>query len=123
MVLNRSSTNQRLDSDAPKAARQARVHTKPMNSSMKKNSVVRYFIIPAIIPVLFFAVALSPVDLLGCKTRGLIALSLAFVSGLAGLATAGMALKGRLKGEPGSEKWILTALILTIPVIAMIVLA
>lgn len=90
---------------------------------MSNNAVVRYFIIPAIMPVLFFAVALSPVDLLGCQTRGLIALSIAFVSGLAGLGAAGMALKGRVKGEAGSERWIFTALILTIPVVAMIVLA
>ena len=74
-------------------------------------------------PVLFFAVALSPVELLGCKTRGLIALTIAFVSGLAGLGAAGMALKGRVKGEAGSEKWILTVLILIIPVVAMLVLA
>jgi hypothetical protein len=73
-------------------------------------------------PVLFFAVALSPVDLLGYRTRGLIALSIAFVSGLAGLGAADMALKGRVKGEAGSERWILAALILTIPVVSMLVL-
>ena len=88
-----------------------------------KDAVVRHFIVPAIMPVLFFAVALSPVEVLGCRTRGLIALSLAFVSGLAGLATAVMALKGRVRGEAGSERWIFTTLILTIPVVAMIVLA
>jgi hypothetical protein len=88
-----------------------------------KDTVVRHFIVPAIMPVIFFAVALYPVDLLGCRTRGLLALSIAFVSGLAGLGAAGMALKGRVKGEAGSEKWILTTLILTIPVVEMLVLA
>jgi hypothetical protein len=90
---------------------------------MNKNTVVRHFILPGLMPVFFFAVALSPVDLLGCKTRGLIALSIAFVSGLAGVGAAVMALKGRARREVGSEKWIFTALILTIPVIAMLVLA
>ena len=94
-----------------------------MHPSMNKDTVLLHFIVPAIMPVLFFAVALSPVDLLGCRTRGLIALSLAFVSGLAGLGAAVMALKGRVKGEAGSERWILTTLILTIPVVAMLVLA
>lgn len=78
---------------------------------------------PAIMPVLFFAVVLSPVQMPGCKTRELITLSIAFASGLAGLDAAGMALKGRMKGEAGSERWIFTTLIPTIPVVAMLVLA
>jgi len=90
---------------------------------MNKDTLIRHFLIPAIMPAIFFSVALSPVDLLGCRTRGLIALLIAFVSGLAGLGAAVMALKGRAKSEAGSEKWILTALILTIPVVAMLVLA
>jgi hypothetical protein len=45
------------------------------------------------------------------------------MSGLAGLGAAVMALKGRRKGEAGSERWIVTTLILTIPVVAMLVLA
>lgn len=44
-------------------------------------------------PVLFFAVALSPVGLLGCRARRLIAFSLALVSGLAAIGTAVMALR------------------------------
>jgi hypothetical protein len=90
---------------------------------MNKDTIVRHAIVPAIMPVLFLAVALTPVDLPGCKTRGLIALSMAFMSGLAGLGTAIMELKGRVKGEAGSDRWIVTTLILTIPVIAMLVLA
>jgi len=89
----------------------------------KKDTIIRHNILPLIMPILFFAVALSPVDLLGCRTRGLIALAIAFVSGLAGVGASGMALKGRVKGEAGSERWIFTALILAIPVIALLVLA
>jgi hypothetical protein len=90
---------------------------------MNKNTIIRHATVPAIMPVLFLAVALSPVDSLGCKTRGLIAFSIAFVSGLAGLGAAVLALKGRVKGEVGSERWIVTTLILTIPVVALLVLA
>jgi hypothetical protein len=45
------------------------------------------------------------------------------MSGLASLGTAIMALKGRVKGEAGSEKWIVTTLILIILIVEMIVLA
>ena len=67
---------------------------------MNKDTVINNIILPAIMPVLFFAVALSPVDLLGCRTRGLIALSIALISGLAGLGAAVRALKGRVKVKP-----------------------
>ena len=90
---------------------------------MNKDTIILHAIVPAIMPLLFLAVALTPVELLGCKTRGLIALSIALVSGLAGLGTAVMALKGRVKREAGSLRWIVTTLILTIPVVAMLVLA
>ncbi len=56
---------------------------------MNKDTIIRHAIAPAIMPVIFFAVALTPVDLLGCKTRGLVAFSIAFVSGLAGLQNIG----------------------------------
>ena len=94
-----------------------------MNPYMNKDTIVRHFIFPVIMPVLFFAAGSSPVDLLGCKTRGLIALSIAFLSGLAGLGTAVIALKGNVEGAAGSERWIATTLILAIPVVAMFVLA
>ncbi len=71
----------------------------------------------------FFAVALSPVDLLGCKTRGLFALVIAFLCGIGALFTAIKALKGRLRGDADSKWWMVSTLILTIPVVAMIKMA
>jgi hypothetical protein len=71
----------------------------------------------------FFAVALSPVNLLGCRTRGLAALSIALLSGLLSLGAAGKALAERFHGEADSFWWIVSSLVLAIPVAAMIVLA
>ena len=90
---------------------------------MNRDTITRNIIMPALMPVLFFAVALSPVDLLGCRTRGLIASLLALASGLAGVGTGVLALKGRTKNEAGSERWLFTTLILVIPVAALLVLA
>jgi hypothetical protein len=47
--------------------------------------IVYYVIIPAVMPALFFAVASTPVEVLGCRLRGFIALLIAFISGLAAL--------------------------------------
>ena len=82
-------------------------------------------------PVLFFIVALTPVEVLGCLVRGLIALLIALVSGLAAVGAAIIGTKGGAKwgakGRVCHDKnaiwWVTSTLILVIPVIAMIVLA
>ena len=94
-----------------------------MNRSIKINAHYRHIIYPALMTVLFFAVALSPISLLGCRTRGLLALVIAFACGIGALFAAIKALKGRVKGDDGSQWWMFSTLILTIPVVAMIKMA
>jgi hypothetical protein len=55
--------------------------------------------------------------------RGLIALLIALISGLAALVAVIIGLKGRVRHDKNSIWWVLTTLILVIPVIAMIILA
>jgi hypothetical protein len=89
--------------------------------------IVYHLILPAIMPVLFFVVASTPVEVLGCLVRGLIALLIALVSGLAALGAAIIGAKGGAKGRVRHDRnriwWVMSTLILVIPVIAMIVLA
>jgi len=94
-----------------------------MNPTAKANTLYSHIIYPALMSVLFFGVALSPVNLLGCRTRGLLALAIALACGLAALFTGFKALKGRLRGNADSHWWIISTLILTIPVAAMIKMA
>jgi hypothetical protein len=83
----------------------------------------RHVMIPAIVPLLFFAIALTPVDVLGCRNRGLLALLVSLISGFSAIGTAIVGLKGRIRGDSTAVWWILSTLVLTIPVVAMIVLA
>jgi len=89
--------------------------------------IVYHIILPAIIPVLFFVVALTPVEVLGCFFRGLIAMLIALISGLAALVAviigAKREAKGRVRHDKNSIWWVISTLILVIPVIAMIILA
>jgi hypothetical protein len=94
--------------------------------------IAYHLILPAVLPVLFFIVVLTPVEVLGCFLRGLIALLISLVSGLAALAAAiigtrGRRTKGVTKGRAQYDKnsiwWVLSTLILVIPVVAMIILA
>jgi heme O synthase-like polyprenyltransferase len=94
-----------------------------MNPSAKIRSNSRHLIFPALMTMFFFAVALSPINMLGCRTRGLLAFAIALVSGFAALFTAFRALKVRLRGDGDSQWWVISTLILTIPVVAMIIMA
>ena len=89
--------------------------------------IVYHVILPAIMPVLFFIVALTPVEVLGCLVRGLIALLIALVSGLAALGAALIGVKrgakGRVRHDQNAIWWVTTTIILVIPAIAMILLA
>lgn len=85
--------------------------------------LVRHVLYPAAMPAAFFLVATAPVQVLGCRTRGLIALSLSLASGVAALAAVILGLRGRMRGGAGAPWWILSALVLAVPVVAMLYMA
>lgn len=85
------------------------------------NLIVRHMILPAIVPALFFAVAAMPVEVLGCRTRGLVAVMIALVGALAGLGAALMGVKGRRRSDPHTGWWVGSSLILAIPAVAVII--
>lgn len=71
--------------------------------------------IPLTFIAIFFLVAATPVELLGCRNRGLIAVGIALACGLTGLATAIKGLAGKIRGHQGSGWWMASTLILAIP--------
>ena len=83
----------------------------------------RHLLFPALLPLAFLALALMPVEVIGCRNRGILALVIALASGGAAIACSIRALKLKHKGSPDSGRWVVSSLILTVPVIAMIVLA
>jgi len=85
--------------------------------------LIRHIALPAIAPLLFFAVAATPVEVLGCRTRGLLAFAIALLSALGGLAAAVMALRGRMRGDRHSHWWAASALVLAIPAVGLLILA
>lgn len=85
--------------------------------------LTRHLLLPLFVPIAFFLVALSPVQLLGCRNRGLLALAIAFASVLAGLYTAVRAANLRRRGDPEAQWWLATTLILIIAPIALLILA
>jgi hypothetical protein len=82
-----------------------------------------HIIVPLIISLAFFINAFTPVEVLGCRTRGLVALIIAFISAIGALVTMIIGLKTKLAKDKNSFWWVITALILTMPVIGLIILA
>ncbi len=78
---------------------------------------------PALLGALFFVVALSPVQVLGCRNRGLTALIVALTSLLAALACTitGAVKKGR--GDKNYAWWALSSMLFLVPVVGLIILA
>lgn len=85
--------------------------------------LTRHVVIPAIMPVIFFSVAFTPVAVLGCRNRGLLALLVALGSGFWAVGAAVAGAKASARGDAGAFWWIINSLVLTIPVVAMLVMA
>jgi len=86
------------------------------------NLIIRHMILPAIVPAIFFVVAAMPVDVLGCRTRGLVVVMIALVGALAGLGAAIMGVMGRRRGDPDTGWWVVSSLIMAIPAVAVIII-
>jgi len=86
------------------------------------NSKTKYIILSLILPAIFFIVAFSPEELLGCYTRGLTAVLIAILSELIGL---GIIIKGLVKRITGETNilFVICGLILSIPAIYIAVIA
>jgi hypothetical protein len=85
--------------------------------------IFRHILLPAFAPVLFLVVATTPVDVLGCRNRGLMAIAIAFLSVLAGLGAALAGVRGRMRGDPAANWWATSALVLAIPAVLLILFA
>ena len=92
-----------------------RQRAKPMKKSIK------HFIIPGAITAIFFAVAALPVEILGCRNRGLIAAGIALAAGILGIVAAVRAVLGKVRGDAGTSIWMASALIFAIPAIYIVV--
>ncbi len=85
--------------------------------------VTRHVVIPAIMPAVFFSVAFTPVAVLGCRNRGLLALAVALASGCWALGAAVTGAKKRSRGDADAFWWVIGSMVLTIPVVALLLMA
>jgi uncharacterized membrane protein len=85
--------------------------------------IFRHILLPAFAPVLFLVVAITPVDVLGCRYRGWLAISIACLSILAALGLAVAGVRWKMQGRPDANWWATSALVLAIPAVLLILFA
>ena len=89
----------------------------------KMYNITKHILYPATVTTIFFLTAMLPVELLGCRDRGLIAAVLAIAAGIAGIIAAVKALVGRIRGDANSTLWMASALIFAVPAIYIVIIA
>jgi len=71
--------------------------------------------------MVFFTITAIPVDLIGCRNRGFMAVGIALIAGLLGVGAAARGAAAKARRNPRANWWIGTALILATP--ALFILA
>jgi hypothetical protein len=85
--------------------------------------LVRHVLLPGLAPAAMLCLAFTPIEVFGCVGRGLLAVGVTLGSTLAACATTAIAARARARGEVArSERWLLTTLILLLPVALLFVI-
>ncbi len=84
------------------------------------NHANKHILLPLLATALFFADAAIPVELVGCRNRGLIAVFIGISAGIMGVFSAIKALGYRVHGKTNSYLWVVRSLIFAIPAIFIV---
>lgn len=87
------------------------------------SNLTRHILLPALVPLLFIVVVATPMAVLGCRNRGLLALIIAFASVLGALSAAIRGAHCRLRRDSRANWWLASSLILAIAPVALLLLA
>ena len=77
--------------------------------------VLRHVVLPATAPAALVGLYFTPVAVIGCATRGLLALAVVLVSAAGAFAAIGLGIRAQRRRDPTSTWWMLSAAILTVP--------
>jgi len=79
--------------------------------------LLRHVLLPGLAPAAMVILLLTPVEVFGCAGRGLLALGVTLVASVAACATTAMGALARARRDSvSSERWLLSTLILLLPV-------
>lgn len=82
--------------------------------------LLRHVLLPGLAPAALVGLMFTPVDVFGCVGRGLLAVGVTLGATLAACATTAMGARARARRDgASSERWLLSTLILLLPVALM----
>ena len=84
------------------------------------NRLTRHVLVPTIAPLAIVGLYYTPVALMGCVNRSLVALAVVLASLLVGIATGLMGLRARSRNDRSSPWWMATTLILALPALLVL---
>jgi hypothetical protein len=79
------------------------------------SAFTRHSVIPSIAPLAVVGLYFTPVSLIGCVPRGLLALAIVFISLVAGIVIGMRGLRARMKGDSVSGWSIASMCLLALP--------
>lgn len=82
-----------------------------------------HILIPALMPLALYILYQTPAHVMGYRNHAILTLLITLTSGIAAIVTSVIGLRERMHGKPGAMLWIVSALILSAPLIALVVLS
>lgn len=84
------------------------------------NVFIRHVALPALAPAAVVGLYFTPVLLFGCVNRGLMALAVVLISAVAAFVTIGIGFRAKAQNDPSSSWWLLSTLILVLPLVLVL---
>jgi len=84
------------------------------------NRTTRHILLPALAPAVIVALYFTPVAVIGCVNRGVIALGVAFASLVAGIVVGVVGIRAR-RDDPASRWWWIASMcLLALPALLLV---
>jgi hypothetical protein len=94
--------------------------TVAQSTTASQGRILRHLLLPAIAPAAIVALYFTPISLIGCANRGLLALAVAAVSAVAAFVTVAVAIRRGARQDPAAGWWIVTTLVLALPLVLLL---
>lgn len=82
--------------------------------------VSRHVFLPLLAPLAIVGLYVTPVELIGCLHRGLLAVAVALASAIGSIVASGAAIRGVRRGRAEARWWLVTALVLILPMALLV---
>lgn len=84
------------------------------------SKLAKHVLLPSVAPLAIVALYLTPLTLIDCVTRGILAVAIVLISLGVGIGLGILGLRARMAGTPGSGWWMVSLCILALPALLVL---